>query len=246
MNWNKNLSLSSLAAVRESPGRDFLKLSRSFCFANTFRRMTMKTITTLSLAAALCCRACVSASGAITGVAGMTTWLGTPPVSCVPGALTGGTVYTWDEQQNVSTSGVFVDMTNNPGSSFGAIPGVIAGNFDSHFLHLEDYSGVGPFSGSVTFSGTIIGVIFVNLTLDATDALFGAGGTTYPTGYPFRGLNTQSSFGITGNTLKFTLNALSPVPEVVQIRVLTHPVPTPATAAVLGLGGLVAARRRRG
>lgn len=205
-------------------------------------KLATLSITTSALA---CSLTCATASGAITGVTGMTTWLGTPPVSCVPGALTGGTVFTWDEQQNVPTSGVFVDMTNNPGVSSSPIPGVIAGAFDSHFLHLEDYSGVGPFSGSVTFSGNIIGVIFVNLTLDATDALFGAGGTTYPTGYPFRGLNTQSSFGISGNTLKFTLNALSPVPEVVQIRVLTHPVPTPASAALLGLGGLVAARRRR-
>lgn len=207
----------------------------------------MNTLAALSLttSALACSLTCATASGAITGVTGMTTSLGTPPVSCVPGALIGGTVYAWNEQQNVLTSGVFVDMTNNPGVSSGAIPGVIAGNFDSHFLHLEDYSGVGPFTGSVTFSGQIIGVIFVNLTLDATDALFGAGGTTYPTGYPFRGLNTQSSFGISGNTLKFTLNALSPVPEVVQIRVLTHPVPTPASAALLGLGGLVATRRRR-
>lgn len=81
-----------------------------------------------------------AASAAITGVTGSTTWLGTPPVNCSPSFLMGGTVYTWDEQQNVSTSGVNVDMVNNPGTSSGAIAGTISGNFDSHFIHLEDYS----------------------------------------------------------------------------------------------------------
>lgn len=185
------------------------------------------------------------ASAAITGVTGAATWLGVAPTSCFPGALTGPTVYAWDEQQNVFTGGVFVDMVNNPGSSGGAISGVIGGNFDSHFLHLEDYSGVGPFIGSVTFSGPIIGVIFVNTTLDSTDAGFGALGTAYPTGYPFRGLNSQSSFSISGNTLKFNLWSISPVPEIVQIRVLTHPIPAPGAMALLGLGGLCVARRRR-
>ncbi|MBX3390818.1 MAG: hypothetical protein KF691_15320 [Phycisphaeraceae bacterium] len=186
-----------------------------------------------------------ASQAAITGVTGSATWLGVAPPSCVPGALTGPTVYTWDEQQNVFTGGVFVDMVNNPGSSGGAISGVIGGNFDSHFLHLEDYTGVGPFIGSVTFSGQIIGVVFVNTTLDSTDAGFGALGTAYPTTYPFRGLNTQSSFSISGNTLKFNLWSISPVPEVVQIRVLTHPVPAPGPLALLGLGGLCVARRRR-
>lgn len=185
-----------------------------------------------------------AASAAITGVTGSTTWLGTPPVNCSPSFLMGGTVYTWDEQQNVSTSGVNVDMVNNPGTSAGAIAGTISGNFDSHFIHLEDYSGAGPFSGSVTFSGTIVGVIFINTTLDNTDVQWGAGGTIYPTGYPFRGLSTQSSFSILGNQIKFNLMAISPVAEVVQIRVLTK-VPAPGSMALMGLGGLVMARRRR-
>lgn len=183
--------------------------------------------------------------GVITGVSGSTTWPFGPPASCVPGALTGPTVYAWDEQQGVTTSGVFVDMVNNPGSSGGAISGVISGTFDSHFLHLEDYSGAGPFNGTATFSGVIIGVIFVNTTLDSTDASFGWGGTTYPTGYPFRGLSSQSSFSISGNTIKFSLFALSPVPEVVQIRVLTHPIPAPGGLAALGMSGILFARRRR-
>ncbi|MGH7243167.1 MAG: hypothetical protein ACREJD_07105 [Phycisphaerales bacterium] len=186
------------------------------------------------------------ASAAISSVTGSTTWLGSPPANCTPSFLMGPTVYAWNEQQNVSaSSGVFVDMTNNPGTSAGAIPGVIAGNFDSHMLHLEDYSGAGPFSGSVTFSGQIIGVIFVNTTLDNTDVQFGSGSTIYPTLYPFRGLTAQSSFAIVGNTINFNLISVAPVATVVQIRVLTHPVPAPAGAALLGMGGLVAARRRR-
>lgn len=187
---------------------------------------------------------CTSASAAIVGATGATNWLTSAPANCSPTFLMGPTVYAWDEQQNVTTSGVFVDMVNS-GPSSGAIPGVIAGTFNSHFLHLEDYSGAGPFNGSVTFDGPIIGVIFNNLTLDATDATYGAGGTIYPTAYPFRGLGPQSSFTVSGNTINFSLMWISPVADVMQIRVLTHPVPAPGPLALVGLGGLAMARRRR-
>jgi len=185
-----------------------------------------------------------TASAAIFGVTGSTNWLTTPPVSCVPGALNGPLAFTWDEQQNATTSGQYCDMVNNPGTSAGAIAGVISGTFDSHFISYQDYSGLPPAVGSVTFTGQIMGVIFVGTTLDGTDVQWGSGGTTYPTLYPFRGLNFSSAFSISGNTITFNLSTISPVIEVVQIRVLTA-VPAPGCAALLGLGGMVACRRKR-
>ncbi len=205
-------------------------------------RTTAAAITLTSLLA-------LGASGAnasITSVTGSTVLLGSPPASCGPGALTGFTAYAWDEQQNVPLSVFGVDMTNNPGNSSLPVPGFVSGNFDSHFIHFEPIPGAIGVSGTVTFSSTIIAADFRALTLDASDGPLGAFGTTYPTGYPFRGLTSPNSFfSILGNTLTFNLVVMAPTIDVAQIRVLTHAVPTPGTAALLGLAGLFATRRRR-
>lgn len=186
------------------------------------------------------------ANGAIVSWTGQTTFLGSPPVSCAPLALTGFNAFAWDEQQNITLATLAVDMTNNPGTSAFMIPGLLGGTFDSHFIHFEGIPGVISAQGNVTFNGTIVGVAFVNTTLDATDPLAGAFGTVYPTTYFPRGTNTlqPSFFSINGNTIHFNLAALSSVGEVAQIRVFTQ-VPTPGPIALLGLGGLLAARRRR-
>ena len=187
-----------------------------------------------------------AASAAITGVSGQTTWLGSPPVSCWPGALTGFNAFAWDEQQNVPLTNTFVDFTNNPGNMGSPTPGLLNGSYNSHFIHFEGIPGVISAQGNVTFNGTIVGVAFVNTTLDVTDPLVGAFGTVYPTTYFPRGANTlqPSFFSVLGNTIHFNLAALSSVGEVAQLRVFTQ-VPTPGPVALLGLGGLLAARRRR-
>ena len=200
----------------------------------------------LLLVAAASALAAHHASAAITGVSGQTNWLLLPPASCTAGALTGFNAHAWDEQQNVALTNTFVDMTNNPGNMGSPIPGLLNGSYDSHFIHFEGIPGVISAQGNVTFNGTIVGVAFVNTTLDATDPLVGAFGTVYPTTYFPRGTNTiiPSFFSISGNTIHFNLAALSSVGEVAQIRVFTQ-VPTPGPIALLGLGGLLAARRRR-
>lgn len=207
----------------------------------------MKLITKLSLAACGLTAVVSSANGAITGVTGQTTWLGSPPVSCVPLALTGFNAYAWDEQQNITLATLAVDMTNNPGTSAFTIPGLLGGTFDSHFIHFEGIPGVISAQGTVTFATKIVGVIFKNVTLDASDVTCGSFGTVYPTTYPFRGTNTTipSFFSINANTITFNLAALSAIGEVAQIRVITDAVPAPGACALLGMGGLVAARRRR-
>jgi len=201
------------------------------------------TVSVLGLAVAL---SGPTASASITGVTGNTTWLGSPPVSCTPSTLTGFNAYAWDEKQSV-TLNLNVDMTNNPCSSASPIAGTAVGVYDSHFIHYEGIAGAVGAIGTVSFNAPIVAVIFGNLNLDNSDGPAGAAGTAYPTTYPFRGLNAvpPSFFSIVGNTLSFNLNTNNPVAFVDQIRVLTQ-APAPGSLALLGLGGLVAARRRRG
>lgn len=183
------------------------------------------------------------AQAAIVNVTGQTTWLGSPPVACGPGALTGFNAHTWDEQTNVSLS-MIADMVNNPGTSGTAIAGGISGSYDSHFVHFEPLPGAIGALGTVTFSQPIAAVLFRPLSLDNTDASCGAFGTVYPTTYPFRGLNAASMFSINANVLTFNFQAMAPTTDVVQVRVLTA-VPAPGALGLAGLGGLCMLRRRR-
>lgn len=207
----------------------------------------MKVFSKFSVAALGMTALISAANGAITSVSGQTTWLGSPPVSCWPGALTGFNAYAWDEQQNITLATLAVDMTNNPGTSAFMIPGLLGGTYDSHFIHFEGIPGVISAQGTVTFATNIVGVIVKPLTLDNSDFTCGAFGTSYPTGYPLRGTNTSipSFFSINANTITFNLAAIASVGEVAQIRVITDAVPAPGVAGLLAMGGLVAARRRR-
>lgn len=206
----------------------------------------LATITAFSIAAAAS-----SAHAAITGVSGMSTWLGTPPLNCQQFALTGMTAYCWDEQTGVSTAAAQVNLLAN-GTYTGPSPftGVLAGTFDSHFIHFDPTPNAGAVTGSVTFSGTIVGVLYDESFLTMTDGLFGAGGTVYDTGNPMRSFSASilgsNVLTINNNVLTFTLMTGVPgqVNRMDEVRVFTL-VPAPGTAALLGLGGIVAARRRR-
>ncbi|MGH7243164.1 MAG: PEP-CTERM sorting domain-containing protein [Phycisphaerales bacterium] len=207
----------------------------------------MNLLSKLSVAALGMTALLSSANGAITAVSGQVTWLGSPPVSCVSGALTGFNAYAWDEQQNITLATLAVDMTNNPGTSAFTIPGLLGGTYDSHFIHFDGIPGVISAQGTVTFATKIVGVIYKNVTLDNSDFTCGAFGTTYPTSYPLRGAVTTipSFFSINNNVITFNLAAIGSIGEVGQIRVITDAVPAPGATALLGLGGLAMARRRR-
>lgn len=197
-------------------------------------------------ALALASSAAPTVSAAITSVTGQTTLLGTAPLNCTIGQLSGFNAFAWDEQQNVLiSSGLNVDMANNPATDATAIPGTIFGNVDSHFLHWEAIPGVIGATGTVTFSGQIVGVEFLHPSLDITDPLLGSFGTTYPTGFTFRDITfSNSSFSINSNVLSYNF-FISPIAGVVEVRVLTR-VPSPGAAPVAGLMGLALLRRRRG
>ena len=199
----------------------------------------MKTLIALSLTAA----AAISslASGSITGTLGAATQISPPIVADVP-FLMGPNVQVWDEQQN-RTGLVFADLTTNAGNSAFPTPGVLTGNFDSHFIHFTGGS-AGFASGTVFFSNTIAAVAWNDSNLDLTDATWGALGTTYPTGQVFRGMNTNGFLSVSGNAIHFNFNALNPAFEIEQVRVWTL-VPAPGACSLAAIGGLLAFRRRR-
>lgn len=189
-----------------------------------------------------------SASASVIGISSPldVTWLGSAPASVVPGALTGPLPFIFDEQQNVPVTNLSVNVINNPSTTPGtSFPGLLTATVDSHLFHLDAPFFMG--SGSIQFSGQILGVIYRDLDLDATDVLLGAGGTTYPTTLANRGwvISPFGGFSINNDTFHFQFATTAGAIDIDQIRILTRSVPTPGAASLLALGGLTACRRRR-
>jgi|CXWL01.1.fsa_nt_gi uncharacterized protein (TIGR03382 family) len=209
----------------------------------------MKLSMTLAFSLALVGGA-MSANGAIVGVTGQAFWLVSPPVSAMQFALIGPPAFTWNEQTNVNVSNLPVNLTVNPGVYTGFTPyaGLVSGMFDSHMIHFDASAGANVVLGSVTFSQPIAAVIYDNILLDLTDASLGNPSTTYDTGNSQRSPSAvlgPSVVQLLGNTLRFDLIAMMPGNHMVELRVLTHAVPTPGTMGLASLTGLLALRRRR-
>lgn len=189
-----------------------------------------------------------SAQASIVSWTGMTTYLGSPPPACTPGALTGLTLYCWDEAINAPTGGVPMQMSVNPSAvvnNVGATPGAPPAFVDSHFLHLE-----GPVPamviGTITFSANIIGVYYDNIPLDLTDATLGSSSTVYPTSFPQRGWNGFRTISINGPTLTYELQpGVNNGGVLEQLRVVIPATPAPGTVALAGMGALCCLRRAR-
>ena len=138
----------------------------------------------------------------------------------------------------------------------------------SHMIHYDRATVDGRLAGSVTFSQAIVAIIPFAPGLYLTDSLFGAAGTTYPTGADalrgFEGVAASGEADVltqpTPSSLGFDLFERSTVlftdSKMDQIRVITQcdpPVEVPeagmvvllsASAAAVLMGGLALARRR--
>lgn len=191
------------------------------------------------------------AGASITGVSGTTTWLGANPPNAQAFNLTGPNVYAWDEQAaavnsigiNLFGNGVYTGFSPYF-AGFLTSPGV-----QSHILHYDPVNNPIAAAGSVTFSGTILGVIFDESLLTATDGVLGSLGTLYDTGNPARSFGGNilgnSSLTIAGNTLNYQITP-SPgqINRMFEIRVLTL-VPTPGAVSLASMAGLLTLRRHR-
>jgi hypothetical protein len=140
-----------------------------------------------------------------------------PPSSVVEGQVEDNTdVYVFDEKQSIVLSS---SLTPDIGSTIPA--GTVV---SSHFVHFDAvgrFSPVQTGTGSVIFDGNILGLFTTNAGLSATDATFGATGTTYPTGQE-RKLETSGWIDIatpSGATLTVTLYTNTGID---QIRVITE------------------------
>lgn len=187
-----------------------------------------------------------TAHAGIVSVTGATTHLGVAPPAANPIALNGVNAFAWDEQQGVFVPPIPVDMLNNPGNSGAPVPGIYSNIVDSHMIHFAPHTAPGFNAvGSVTFAANIVAVIWNDVFLNISDPFVGAGGTAYPTGNPFRGMSLPSALSINANVLQFNLWGVAGTLDFEQVRVLTERVPAPGSVALLGLAGLVIARRRR-
>jgi len=198
----------------------------------------------------------------IMGISGAIGSLPVPPGSVALNALqsnTAGVIFqeksNFSEGSNLSVnataSGTYTLSSQLTGGSIAA--GTV---FDSFFMHFDAVSGTQQYIGSVTFNTAILGVIVTDASLNNTDTLLGAAGTTYPHNLTFRGLELGGfqgdafsispdkktiSFNFFDSTATDEVRVLTAVPKIVGS------VPEPGTwaLAVTALIGLALLRRRR-
>lgn len=210
-----------------------------------FRNMCIR-----GLAAIVCCMSGWTTLAGIVSIGA--------PASVLPGALESNTdIYMFQEQAgltlgaplpvDITASGLW-NSSSGPGS-----PGVIPAStkINSYFFHADLETPPDKYLfGVVTLPQMVLGIIVEDSSLDATDAALGAGGTLYPTGTQYRGLNSgllPDFLFLSGNRVDLAA-LLRLQPKLDQFRVITV-VPEPASGTLLALaGGLAVAllgRRRK-
>lgn len=212
------------------------------------KKLRMKAI----LGACTALFAAASVQAAIVSSTGNVEVLTGAPASVVEGQLADADkLRAFNEKQGfVLQQSLLVDYVSPLYTSAGFIAaGTVV---DSHFLNF-DVPANRPRttrSGTVTFDGLILGLIFSNNYLDLSDPILGAVGTTYPTGVERRFFNeTGDLFTVTGGQLTFNFTSRVNNNGIDQMRIVTasaaQPIPEPGTLALFGLAmvGLVGTAR---
>ena len=180
------------------------------------------------------------------------------PFSVLEGALERGAwSYIFQENSQVMLTGNLKVDVNSPGAVH--VPadrriGFVSAetNVDSYLLHQDRPDG-SPYMilrGSITFDTPILGVILTNRKLNKSDNAIGGIATSYPTNIERpRGLELKighDRIRISDDmmTLHYKFRTFSSVDQV-RILVQAASVPTPGTAALLGVASVMTVGRRR-
>ena len=181
--------------------------------------------------------ACQPALSAVDELEGMVL-LSTAPSSVVPGQLqSDSTMQIFLEAASVTLADpVFVDVAQSgclpavpncpvPGAT-ALLPGL---KVDSYLIHAQGLTQQGPPDAALRFSieSPVLGIIFSDGFLDATDQTFGPTDTSYPTGTLGRGTELASSgpnpghLSLSSDLFEIRLDVRYDEIDVDQIRVLT-------------------------
>ena len=211
-------------------------------------RQIMKVATVALVATVLMAVAPMAAKADLTSSTGDVVYSSTIPADLTLHAYESDSdIFVFDEKQNlVLTSPLDVDIavagTYNQGSDLVGKGGTIgAGTLvNSYIIHVDPVgipNGLVPYSGSITFSNRILGIIVETSSLNSTDSVLGIDTTSYYTGAN-RGLEwtnqdeVELSLSLDGMTMY--LQALEIIDD---IRVIEQvPVPGAVLLGVIGLG----------
>lgn len=191
---------------------------------------------------------------------------GYPPV---PQALSTNAGVAWDEQAGVAFSGTldFWPSLGNSQSMPASFPAQSWNAVDSHYVYFDHSTFLGWGPTWIDFADPILGVLFTDQGLAATDPTHGLAGLVAPhagtSPTPPSGSLTAGYFNTWGGhegwiwmspsqpnrlyiELPFGPGGAPPIwsTDTVEMRVLTA-TPTPGALGLLGAAGLVSIRRRR-
>ena len=207
---------------------------------------------------------CNTSQASISGVSGNIQLIPSPS-SVILGALQSDTtIFGFNEVQNYTLTSDLLINGNGAGLHVGtgnAATAFIASGtkINSYLFHVDSVStDFTRFGGTIFFDRNILAIIFETNELNLSDTMLGATGTHYSTNEPesdFRGFEGDGSATCRGlfdcatisTTLREITLDLGTTTQIDQIRIITSPVPVPASFFLFGsaLSGLIGLRYRR-
>ena len=214
----------------------------------------MRQVSLWTLCSAMLIATVGSANAQITSVSGQVLALLFPPPSVATGALENDFYgFVFQEQSNLVLSAPLTVNAQGPGtydinnaSSSLVVP--TGTPIQSYFVHFDSVGMPNryiSYTCTITFANNILGVIYMENELNASDAPLGAPGTTYATNEVWRGFEGNFDSITISNDLKtVTINSRL-LNHLDQIRIITDVVPEPSSLLVLAAGLPLLARLRR-